>query len=58
MYNQFKPTEYEYFPDEARKLIFSCVLYHSILLERSKFGTMGWNNSYDFMNSDFHISYM
>jgi dynein heavy chain len=38
-----------------RKLIFSLVWFHAVLLERRKFKTLGWNSPYDFSDSDFEI---
>ncbi|KAL0480126.1 dynein H1, partial [Acrasis kona] len=43
-------------PHLYKKLLFSLSLFHSVLLERSKFGTLGWNIPYDFNDSDFAIS--
>jgi dynein heavy chain len=38
-----------------KKLIFSLVWFHAVLLERRKFKTLGWNKPYDFNDSDFEI---
>jgi len=38
-----------------RKLFFSLVWFHSLLLERRKFKMLGWNIPYDFNDSDFDI---
>jgi dynein heavy chain len=38
-----------------RKLFFSLVWFHAVLLERKKFKTLGWNVAYDFNDSDFDI---
>merc|ERR1719506_349312 len=38
-----------------RKLFFSLVWFHSVLLERRKFKMLGWNVPYDFNDSDFEI---
>ena len=38
-----------------RRLFFSLCWFHSVLLERRKFKTLGWNTPYDFNDSDFDI---
>eukprot|EP00397_Hematodinium_sp_SG-2012_P000063 GEMP01000063.1.p1 GENE.GEMP01000063.1~~GEMP01000063.1.p1 ORF type:complete len:2825 (+),score=742.06 GEMP01000063.1:2672-11146(+) len=38
-----------------RRLFFSLIWFHSILLERRKFKSLGWNTMYDFNDSDFDI---
>ena len=42
-------------PNVYRKLIFSLCFFHSVLLERKKFLTLGWNVLCDFNDSDFDI---
>ena len=44
--------------EEWRKLFMGLAFFHSIVRERRKFGALGWNNSYDFNDSDFKISKM
>ncbi|XP_043277760.1 dynein axonemal heavy chain 2 [Venturia canescens] len=39
-----------------KKLFFSLVFFHSILLERKKFQQLGWNVIYSFNDSDFEVS--
>ena len=39
-----------------KRLLFSLCFYHSVLLERRKFGTLGLNIPYDFNDSDFEVS--
>jgi dynein heavy chain len=39
-------------PTEFKKLLFSLSLFHAVLLERKKFGAIGWNIPYGWMNSD------
>jgi dynein heavy chain len=39
-----------------RKLLFALTFFHSVLLERSKFRTLGFNITYDFGDSDFSVS--
>lgn len=42
-------------PDVYKKLLFSLCFFHSVLLERKKFLTLGWNVTADFNDSDFDI---
>ena len=37
-------------------MLFSLAFFHAIILERRKFGPIGWNIPYDWMNSDFDTS--
>jgi dynein heavy chain len=43
--------EYEYV-----KLLLSLMHFHAIIVERKNFGPIGWNNCYNFSESDFNIS--
>ena len=36
-----------------RKVLFSLCWFHSVIIERKKFKTLGWNVTYDFNDSDF-----
>ncbi|CEL98551.1 unnamed protein product [Vitrella brassicaformis CCMP3155] len=42
--------------DKYRRLFFNLCWLHSVVLERRKFKTLGWNVPYDFNDSDFSIS--
>jgi dynein heavy chain len=42
--------------NKYKRLFMSLVWMHSILLERKKFKTLGWNVAYDFNDSDFDIN--
>jgi dynein heavy chain len=42
-------------PEVYKKLFFSLCFFHSVLLERRKFLTLGWNIPYDFNDSDFEV---
>ena len=39
-----------------KKLVFSLSFFHAIILERRKFGALGWNISYQFSQKDMSIS--
>jgi len=41
---------------EYRRLLFSLAFFHAVILERRKFGPIGWNIAYQWMNSDFTTS--
>lgn len=41
---------------EYRKLVFALAYFHSAILERRKYGAIGWNVAYQWMNSDFNTS--
>jgi dynein heavy chain len=45
-------------PREYKKLIFALAYFHAAILERRKYGAIGWNIPYEWMNSDFNTSDM
>ncbi|KAJ3123528.1 Dynein heavy chain 2, axonemal [Physocladia obscura] len=57
LYNLFTEDTYHKTkkPEIYEKLLFSLCFFHSLLLERKKFLTLGWNVPCDFNNSDFEV---
>jgi len=45
-------------PKEFKKLFFALAFFHAAILERRKYGALGWNIQYEWMNSDINISQM
>lgn len=43
-------------PREYKKLVFALAYFHAAILERRKYGAIGWNIPYEWMNSDFNTS--
>eukprot|EP00388_Colpodella_angusta_P033373 GDKK01029390.1.p1 GENE.GDKK01029390.1~~GDKK01029390.1.p1 ORF type:complete len:490 (-),score=65.98 GDKK01029390.1:171-1640(-) len=60
LYNYFTDEDFQRTcagqPQIYRTLLFSLCFFHSVLLERRKFGTLGYNVVYDFTYSDFEVS--
>lgn len=44
------------FMSNYKKLMFSLSWFHSIIIERRKFKTLGWNVVYDFNDNDLETS--
>jgi len=41
---------------QYKKLLFALAYFHAAILERRKYGAIGWNIPYEWMNSDFQVS--
>lgn len=37
-------------------MLFKISYFHILVLDRKKYGALGWNNSYDWMNTDYEMS--
>ena len=42
-------------PKEYKKLFFGLAFFHAIILERRKYGAIGWNIPYGWMDSDIRV---
>lgn len=51
--NQFEMCQAK---SKYKKLLFTLVFFHSILIERKKFQQLGWNIIYSFNDSDFEVN--
>lgn len=45
-------------PRAFKKLLFSVAFFNALILERRKFGAVGWNIPYEWMNSDLKAAIM
>lgn len=57
LYGLITETQFDLCQEKSKykKLLFSLVFFHSILLERKKFQQLGWNVIYSFNDSDFEV---
>lgn len=49
--------EYQDLPTKLKQIFFALSLFHSTVLERSKYGSIGWNQKYEWIQSDFNTSF-
>lgn len=53
-FGEISPEAYEdcVKPKEFKKMVFALAFFHAAILERRKYGSLGWNIPYEWMNSD------
>ena len=58
LYNNITEDQYAQCKSQTKyqKLLFSLCYFHSVLLERRKFKSLGFNIPYDFNDTDFQVS--
>jgi len=58
-YLSFDPKQFEgcQKPYQFKKIIFGLSFFHALILERRKYGPIGWNRPYEFSANDLSISF-
>lgn len=58
MFNSITARHYTRVVEQAKykKMVYALCWFHSVLIERKKFKTLGWNEAYSFNDSDFEVS--
>lgn len=54
--DKFNQVKFQSEKTKYKKLIFSLSWFHSLIIERNKFKSLGWNIKYDFSDSDWITS--
>lgn len=60
LYHLITDSQFDMCSSKAKykKLLFTLVFFHSVLLERKKFQQLGWNVIYSFNDSDFEVCFV
>ena len=55
-FSSFDPTMFDEMDFKSRAIVFGLCHFHSVMMERRKFGAMGFNNAYPFSLGDLRDS--